>query len=627
MAAAEAPPQAGGESKPKAEPAGGGGQAEGKASKASKPGKPPPPPGPRDTGIQYDYKSVRDLVFGAAQTTVGNSLYGVITSFNTPRDTRGTDMSMSLVVTDALGGDTGAGGSGDATGPCELVINLFAPTPDQLPQVRSIGDVIRIHRIKVQQFARSGDAPRAQGVGKIGKPTHFCTWTADGGEAPYQTSSAGYTWNALDAKALRSLQASTEREDAPQGLKEAHQGDYARTLQDITARMPEDKAKGAVYIDGVFKVVHEERVPAPQTPLADTQTQTQPHETGAGAHGQEQDQQAPQGAADGRMMLVQYLWDGTDCTPCTSRDGGALAGIEGGVTASRADSLGRDVLRDLPSMGSVVPMLWEPYGNDAADRAHTPAPVGSWVSVRHVKSIVGKGYRRELVLKRYSHMAPFTQAIAANLESGHADRVGGARRGEMQAVCPWALPPRGKALSKVLAARQGTAFSTLRQVALSSSPTGAFRVVARVVDVAPRQVENFCARAPPRTGDKRHAPSGGGASADGAAPPRHAYRVKLLLEDATGRVSAWLQGEQAEKFFAGLPPCDLAQNTASARQLRGVVDLLVGAAALSEAGRPLFPWVECCLVSHYTDRARPWDTRRYQVVDTVFTGAAAAGGG
>ena len=58
-------------------------------------------------------------------------------------------------------------------------------------------------------------------------------------------------------------------------------------------------------------------------------------------------------------------------------DGGALAGIEGGVTASRADSLGRDVLRDLPSMGSVVPMLWEPYGNDAADRAHTPAPVGS----------------------------------------------------------------------------------------------------------------------------------------------------------------------------------------------------------------------------------------------------------
>ena len=151
-------------------------------------------------------------------------------------------------------------------------------------------------------------------------------------------------------------------------------------------------------------------------------------------------------------------------------------------------------------MGSLVPMLWEPHGAAAADCAHTPQPVGTWVSVRKLKSVVGKGYRRELVLKRYSNMSPLSQGLAANLESGHADRVDAARRGNFEAVCPWAVPPRGKALSKVLATRQAMPFSTLRQVAAAQAPTGCFRVVVRVVGVAPRQVENFCARVPPKAG-------------------------------------------------------------------------------------------------------------------------------
>ena len=175
-----------------------------------------------------------------------------------------------------------------------------------------------------------GDAPKAQGVAKIGNPTQFCIWTADGGTEPYQTSSVGYTWTKEDEEVLRALKASAVRDDAPQRLREAHQGDYTRTLQASTRGSRQTWPKGPYTSTASSRSCTRSACPHRRhRSRTRTQTQTQTHEGAAdGAYAQQQGQhqqqggqqgqegRAPQGATDaGQMMLVQYLWDGTAARP------------------------------------------------------------------------------------------------------------------------------------------------------------------------------------------------------------------------------------------------------------------------------------------------------------------------
>jgi hypothetical protein len=45
------------------------------------------------------------------------------------------------------------------------------------------------------------------------------------------------------------------------------------------------------------------------------------------------------------------------------------------------------------------------------------------------------------------------------------------------------------------------------------------------------------------------------------------YALRLDVEDATGRLHLILFGPDAQRFFAGLPPCDLSADAAAAEAL------------------------------------------------------------
>ncbi|KNC46505.1 uncharacterized protein AMSG_02940 [Thecamonas trahens ATCC 50062] len=69
-------------------------------------------------------------------------VYGVVVALREPRQTRGSDMMMSLTLRDDSNSDAELS---------SLRINVFAP-PGALPPIAGVGDVVRIHRLDIQLF-------------------------------------------------------------------------------------------------------------------------------------------------------------------------------------------------------------------------------------------------------------------------------------------------------------------------------------------------------------------------------------------------------------------------------------------------------------------------------------------
>ena len=576
-------------------------------------------PGPQQTGRPYTYQTIAELVSAARASErrwgPRGNLYGVVVSWTAALATNGTDHKKTVVLKD-LSGDT------------ELVVNFFAHEKELelMPAIQSVGDVMRLHRVGVSMHGQKpvGFAKMAKGNVK-NAITSFVLWRTDDddGRQPYQVSSERYSWHANDAEQLKKVQSWVVKDDAAVAhLAPKEIDSHCVSIEDLTSRKRAQQGlKGADYLDVVVKVLYQERVDYEPSPETQTQTQEEPLMPLGAQHNPAQPQQqlvgqvaqaGQAGPSQVVKMLVQYVWDGTDETPCLYKDEEPLAKTPNGVGKARVDSLSPEVLRTFPLLGSVVPVLWEAVGKHAAEPTHSPPAVGSWVKLRHVKSRVGRGYRRELWLKNFSTINPVIPRLAQDMEDDYSKRVDGAKRQNCSLSCRYSEPPLGKTLTTVYASRRQMPFSSFREVlaATGMTSTMGYRCLARVITVIPTDVVNFCAQAPPPgPGKKRRA------------NVPFEYRIKVQLEDPTGRLWAWLGRSDAERFFQGLPPCDLrsVQGAETAKQLQEAVDLLTGVKELKENDRPLFPWMDLYLCSFYSDKADPWGTRLFAIRDTIFT--------
>eukprot|EP00899_Mesostigma_viride_P026972 jgi/Mesvir1/745/Mv17346-RA.1 len=105
----------------------------------------------------------------------------VVVEFDQPRDTRKTDKIMTIRIKDSSCANCDSIKDG-------LRVNVFAPSEESLPKVRSIGDVILIHKLEVRYWER-----RPQGSASVGanRPAYFALFDAvadDAEDRPYQSS-------------------------------------------------------------------------------------------------------------------------------------------------------------------------------------------------------------------------------------------------------------------------------------------------------------------------------------------------------------------------------------------------------------------------------------------------------
>ncbi|KAG5845926.1 hypothetical protein ANANG_G00144360 [Anguilla anguilla] len=116
-----------------------------------------PPPITEAAKPKYTYAALKDLKAGMVV-----NLYGVVTFFKQPFRTKGTDYCFTLKITD----------QSDA----KLGCSIFCEKLEDLPQIYKIGDIIRLHRVKMQPFNGAVNAINTLGFsvlafdGSVGSP-------------------------------------------------------------------------------------------------------------------------------------------------------------------------------------------------------------------------------------------------------------------------------------------------------------------------------------------------------------------------------------------------------------------------------------------------------------------------
>jgi hypothetical protein len=139
------------------------------------------------TSRKYKYTKLAEVTRGE------HHVYGVVTQFGMPKQTRGTDWMLSLSLIDE---------SLPADG---FAVNVFAPAKKDLPVVKRVGDVVRLHRVTVQLYQS-----QLQGLGQInrGKRTAILCISPSsafgtGGEK--RSTSSKFTFGEEDAQRVEAL--------------------------------------------------------------------------------------------------------------------------------------------------------------------------------------------------------------------------------------------------------------------------------------------------------------------------------------------------------------------------------------------------------------------------------------
>jgi hypothetical protein len=135
------------------------------------------------------------------------NVYGVVTEWGAPKQTKGSDLLCTVKITDPslANRDEGTIKTQD--------LLVFAPDRSQLPQVKNPGDIIRLHRSKINHFNERTQLVCSLGGGKYrrGPPASMCLFdsTPTPGslyeQQPYQRSSSTYHFDEREKVILATL--------------------------------------------------------------------------------------------------------------------------------------------------------------------------------------------------------------------------------------------------------------------------------------------------------------------------------------------------------------------------------------------------------------------------------------
>ncbi|KAL4125636.1 hypothetical protein KRP22_011146 [Phytophthora ramorum] len=149
----------------------------------------------------YRYSTLSELVPGNAD------MYGVIVNISLPKKTSGRDFCMTVSVTD----------ESCPTRAEAIQINIFYRTIAQMPKIKYVGDIIRFHKVKIQQYQN-----RIQGLSLPRGTRHLILREHTNGKLEQLPCSDTWTFEPSDEERTRKLikwaqKSLTEDTTLPQG--------------------------------------------------------------------------------------------------------------------------------------------------------------------------------------------------------------------------------------------------------------------------------------------------------------------------------------------------------------------------------------------------------------------------
>lgn len=500
---------------------------------------------------QYEYVRLQDAAVCVGQRV---NFYGVVSEYEQPKKTRGSDLICTMTVDDMSFNSPG------------LRVLVFSSAIDRLPQVKSIGDVIRFHRVIIN--IHNGVA---QALVRIKHGASFLIFDGkDGvGHTPYQVSSQNYTMQDHDRQIIDLIRSWSRSQPVHTGFN-----DYLVPISGI---------KEGSYFDLCCKIL-----------VVDHR--------------------------ESSHVIILYVWDGTDAPPsylavpsdAQGRENHNQEALEE-VRPECLPPLTRETVSTFPPFGTALPVVPDIPIDELP--VHIPTP-GSWIKFRNLTCRVNGGNYEAVFVheSKISLLSPSCELVS-KCERAYQERIldGDGR------LPQWAPKPIH---SITVTDYEQVPFSTLREILNHPQVTFKFRCLTRVISILPTRIEEFCVPQRSNTSSVMLPPDKGGSVKEEVS--EYMYRIRLTLEDATARINAYLCGEDAERFFNGHPATNLHNFSATKDALQRKVHELRGLEEHSSYGsaksdiRYNPPWIKCCLKSYYLQKENPWDTRHYRIFGTIL---------
>jgi len=239
----------------------------------------------------------------------------------------------------------------------------------------------------------------------------------------------------------------------------------------------------------------------------------------------------------------------------------------------------------IPKLGSAFPVVMRNFDIKAED---LPTP-GRWIRCMKLSSWVRNGQRQGL-FTQHSSWAPSQQN--PSFQEAYVDRL---RKRDVSMWAPDLISSEGRdesqgtndrVLPLTITHHADVPLTTLREVLLSPAPAR-HRCAVRVVGHAPKDVHDF-----------------GTCHLDEKSPTgtQWGFNLTLTLEDGTGRLEVRLAPPESDKFFHGVPACDLWESATSYHRVFQKTKQLV----THDIAQPRQGWITICIMSYlvYPERTQ-----------------------
>ncbi|KAG7669491.1 putative Telomere-binding protein 51 kDa subunit [Nannochloris sp. 'desiccata'] len=505
----------------------------------------------------YTYQVLAAM--GSMSSSDRINVYGVVTEWAAPKKTNGSDLLCTVKITDPSMVDAAAG----TVGTQDLLV--FAPDRAQLPLIKKPGDIIRLHRSRLNHFNnRTQLVCSLGGFKRRGPPASMCLFdsTPTAGslyvDQPYQRSSQTYHFDAREQSILAALRAFAQSGKWSSGADQDSEK-YRKSIRDIITRSSVENVQFADLIGLVLAV--EENVDGPK---------------------------------------VVWMWDGTDTPPfpptfSTNIKPPPQQGAEEETAEQRAASilqprpfpvttLPPTAAAALPMIGTAVPILIR--GNVT----ELPPP-GSWAKFRNCGFQVAKG-QLQGVLAQMSRWLPWREDEKVLKKYTH--------RLALKIVSEWYNPERSRCVSTT--PHGDKEVTSLRQIAVDALQPNAenrpmaYRCIVHVLSHYPiaDHVNTMCV--PARA-------SWGAAKADGYTDESQLmFALRLCVVDGTGtELDVDIFGKSGEEFFKNiLHPQNLRTEPTARSTLSAALKYLTGTQEGSTpSSEPV--WLDMCIKSYFPE--------------------------
>ncbi|CAH0513946.1 unnamed protein product [Peronospora belbahrii] len=446
----------------------------------------------------YRYSSLAELVSGYAD------IYGVVVNATLPKKTSGRDFVMTVSVTD----------ESCSTRAEAISINVFYPTIAQMPKIKYAGDIIRFHKVKIQEYQGN-----IQGLGLPRVTRHLVLRERDDGKLEQLTCSESWTFEPSDEERTRQLQRWAKQSLAMDTTLSQGCPETPKLLTELKA------AKG--FIDLVVRVLH----------LDDSNEPT-------------------------RLIV----WDGSgneaesDRTlVCALQDKGFVVPANG-ILKEVIISSCWSVLRDMRFVDGML-THWCRFRNLAVGKNEPGASCAlernEILRFREVTSLLlmpefvpEVQHRLLLTNKVNSDTAvkkdqPRLLAIAEPRFLNQSQRSDWESSVKVTTVIPSYIA-------------NNIPVTPMREIIGNPQTPHKFHCCARVRSMWPSDVERVCKPKPGNSGE-------------------FVYAFALTVEDGDDSLNLIVYGKDAEHFLHGIPPCDLSKSTNSKELLKYYLAALLDA--------------------------------------------------